>query len=62
MKEQLYHGNIRLNPVEGACTYCAYKGICKFDKSLGDRYRDLEKVTYQNIGELLQEKQNEVDG
>lgn len=62
MKEQLYQGNIRLNPVEGACTYCAYKGICKFDKSLGDRYRDLEKVTYQNIGELLQEKQNEVDG
>lgn len=56
MKEQLFQGNIHLNPVEEACTYCAYKGICKFDKSLGDKYRELEKVTYKDIGELLQEK------
>lgn len=53
MKEQLFHGNINLNPVEDACNYCAYKGICKFDKSLGDKYRELDKVTYKNIGEYL---------
>lgn len=55
MKEQLFGGNIHLNPVEDACRYCAYKGICRFDKSLGDNYRELEKVTYKDIGELLKE-------
>lgn len=53
MKAQLFQGNIQLNPVPDACQYCSYKGICKFDKSLGDKYRELDKVTYQNIGELL---------
>lgn len=55
MKEQLFKGNIQLNPVPDACQYCSYKGICKFDKSLGDKYRELDKVTYKNIGELLGE-------
>lgn len=61
MKRQLFHGNIQLNPVKGACTYCAFQGICKFDRTLGDQYRELEKVTYKNIGELLQETENGLD-
>lgn len=60
MKEQLFAGNIHLNPTEDACRYCGYNGICRFDKSLGDKYRKLEKVTYKNIGELM-EKEHELD-
>ena len=35
----ILNGDIGLNPYEqketGACTYCAYKGVCGFDKKLG---------------------------
>lgn len=61
MKEQLYKGNISLNPVNDACGYCNFKGICKFDRTLGDNYREIEEVTYKNIGELLQETENGLD-
>ena len=60
MKKQLFAGNIHRNPIEDACRYCAYRGICRFDRSLGDKYRKLEKVTYKNIGDLM-EKEHELD-
>ncbi len=56
LKDQLFNGEIDVNPIEGACTYCAYKDICKFDPSLGDEYRNLENVTYKNINDFLQEQ------
>ncbi len=53
MKEQLFQGNIPLNPVKDACQHCVYQGICRFDRTLGDKYRELNQVTYKNIEELL---------
>ena len=50
-------GDISINPVEGACDYCPFGGICNFDRKLGSRYRQVEKVSLSDI----EEKCNEVD-
>ena len=57
LKNDLLSGKISINPIEEQCRYCSYKGICRFDQALGDKYRQLESVSFGNIGELL----NEVD-
>ncbi len=57
MQDKIIKGDIRINPVEDACTYCPYSSICNFDRKLGDRYREVEKVTLADI----EEKCNEVD-
>lgn len=45
-------GDIRLAPVEGACTFCDYRSICRFS---GD-YRPVEPVVMKDIS-LKQEKE-----
>jgi ATP-dependent helicase/nuclease subunit B len=54
LKEQLLSGNIDLNPTCDACSWCAYKGICRFDTTLGDKYKELEDVNYNNISDYLE--------
>jgi ATP-dependent helicase/nuclease subunit B len=55
MKEQIIEGDISINPVEGACAYCLYGGVCGFDRKLGDKYREVEKVTLSEIKDMLSE-------
>ncbi len=42
---EIMQGNIKASPLgleeNGACKYCPYKSICRFDESLGDRARSL---------------------
>lgn len=57
MQDKIIKGDISINPVEEVCTYCPYGSICNFDRKLGDRYREVEKVTLADI----EEKCNEVD-
>jgi len=42
LSEEILSGKIDVNPVENACRWCPYDSICKFDKSLGDKYREIE--------------------
>ena len=57
MQDKIIKGDISINPVEGACDYCPFGGICNFDRKLGSRYRQVEKVSLSDI----EEKCNEVD-
>lgn len=34
-------GNIDVNPIEKACTYCPYAGMCSFDVNAGDKYTEV---------------------
>lgn len=56
MKEQIIEGNIAINPVDGACDYCPYGSVCRFDRKLGDKYRDVEKITLNDMKEILSEE------
>lgn len=49
MKQDILKGNIEINPTEKACTYCPYGGVCGFDRKLGDRYREMEKVDLEEV-------------
>ena len=49
MKKDIIKGNIKINPIEKACDYCPYGGICGFDRKLGDRYREMEKVGLEDV-------------
>ena len=53
MKEQIMDGVISINPVEGACDYCPYGGVCRFDRKLGDRYREKENVTLKEVADAV---------
>lgn len=48
-KEEILDGQIKMNPVEGACEYCPYGSVCGFDRKLGDRYREKEKLSMDDI-------------
>lgn len=48
-KEEIFDGQIEMNPVEGACEYCPYGSVCGFDRKLGDRYREKEKLSMDDI-------------
>lgn len=53
MKNRIMEGNIEINPIEGACQYCPYGGVCRFDRKLGDRYREVEKVSLEEVINIL---------
>lgn len=59
MQEKIIQGDISINPIEGACTYCPYGSICRFDRKLGDKYREVEKVSLESVRELLNKKAEE---
>lgn len=58
MQEQIIEGEISVNPVEGACTYCPYGSVCSFDRKLGDRYREVEKMSLDDIKCILNEDED----
>ncbi len=54
----ILNGDIGLNPYEqketGACTYCAYKGVCGFDKKLGSGLvRHLDDLNQEDAMERI---------
>lgn len=51
---QILSGNTEINPYEisggtNSCEFCAYKGMCGFDRSLGDKYRTIRKESEDDI-------------
>lgn len=62
MKEQIMEGNIDINPIEGACDYCPYGSVCGFDRKLGDKYRETEKVSLEEVTERLNFMDNKMSG
>ena len=58
MQEQIIEGEISVNPVEGACTYCPYGSVCSFNRKLGDRYREVEKMSLDDIKCILNEDED----
>lgn len=62
MQDEIAQGEISINPVENACTYCPYGSVCRFDRKLGDKLRKVEKVTLDDVKEMLSGGENhEVD-
>ncbi|MCR5736946.1 MAG: exodeoxyribonuclease V subunit gamma [Eubacterium sp.] len=59
MQEQIFKGDISLNPIEEACTYCKFGGICGFDRKLGSRFREKEKWDWKKVKEYLEKKDEE---
>ena len=52
--------NIAVNPCEqngnNACTYCAYKSVCGYDKGIdGYELRELEKLPQEEVLKAMQE-------
>lgn len=60
MRQEIISGNIEINPTEKACSYCPYGGVCGFDRKLGDRYREIEKIDLEYVISQLN-KSDEVD-
>lgn len=59
--KEILNGNIGLSPYEHkeqtACTYCAYKSVCGFDKKLGaDLVRHLDELSAEQAIEKMKEK------
>lgn len=52
-KKEIFDGQIAMNPMEGACEYCPYGSVCGFDRKLGDRYREKEKLSLDMILETM---------
>ncbi len=57
-------GEIALNPYEqskgNACTYCAYKSVCGFDRKLGaGLIRELEELNQESAMEMIKEELKE---
>lgn len=56
---EILDGRIELNPYEDgsdkACTYCAYKGVCGFDRAVGGySYRRLQNMKQEEVMEAIQ--------
>lgn len=47
--ELMRGGDIKKNPYrygdKNGCDYCGYRSICGFDESMGDRFKDIEKIS-----------------
>lgn len=61
MQDQIMEGEISINPVEDACTYCPYGSVCRFDRRLGDKYREVEKVTWDDVRAMLNGQTDETN-
>lgn len=58
LQNRILSGDISVNPYEGACTYCPYHGVCRFDTILGDSHTEKEKLKQD---ELLQQMKEAVE-
>jgi ATP-dependent helicase/nuclease subunit B len=58
MKDEIFAGCISVNPFEDSCRYCEYRGICRFDTFLGDKFRIKEKVKQNEFIEKIEETDN----
>ena len=56
MQEEILNGKIDINPIEGNCSYCPYHTVCGFDRKLGDKYREVEKISLQDVKNQLEEE------
>lgn len=56
MKDEIFHGNIEINPVEGNCEYCPYDTVCGFDRKLGDQYREVQPVSLEDLKQILRDE------
>ena len=64
IRDEIMAGHAEVNPYkkndaagENACTYCAYRGICRFDTKLpGNEYRMLEKLSDDDVLRKIKEE------
>ena len=49
MKDEILDGNIDVNPIENECQRCSFSGICRFDRRLGDRFRETENIDLKYV-------------
>ncbi len=54
--QQILAGHFPLSPVEGGLTYSPYLDIMRFDRALGDRYREQTTGDKNRILELLKDE------
>lgn len=59
--KEILDGNIEVNPYksgqESACTYCAFKGVCGFEKNTpGYGYRNLQDLDKEEVMERIREE------
>ena len=51
--ERILKGDTAVNPYAmdniNSCSYCRFKGVCGFDRSLGDKYRTIRKESEDDI-------------
>lgn len=63
MGKEMMDGNVAIEPYQLGervpCTYCAYKGICSFDKKLGNEYRKLVKEGKDSVLAKIQGKEEQ---
>ena len=64
---QMVEGDISIAPVKygghSPCEYCEYSGVCRFDTGAGkNQYRNMKKITKQDMWEILQEGKQGQDG
>ena len=63
MRDEIMAGHAEVNPYrkndgagENACTYCAYRGICRFDTKLpGNAYRVIDKLSNDDVLRRIRE-------
>ncbi|MCR5073356.1 MAG: PD-(D/E)XK nuclease family protein [Clostridiales bacterium] len=49
---KILSGDVRISPIDGNCTYCDFKSVCRFDKRLGTcRTRKKKKVKQEQFFE-----------
>lgn len=53
MQDEIVEGKIDINPIEKACKYCPYLGICNFDSKLGDEYEDDKDISLEEAISIL---------
>lgn len=63
MRDEIMAGHVEVNPYrkndgagENACTYCAYRGVCRFDTKLpGNAYRMIDKLSDDDVLRRIKE-------
>lgn len=58
-QREICAGNIEINPIETACTYCPYGSVCGFDINSGDKFRKVPRYKLLDIVEKLDELKEE---
>lgn len=54
--ENLSEGKIPVAPYKESCEYCDYRGICHFDRRLGNPIKEKKSVKKEQFMELIEEK------